>query len=66
VKEEIFVNHVEGSNDHRFRTGFLVMIYLETEVTEEHVNDIILDPSWEISNDNEVILVNTSKTLSHI
>lgn len=38
--EETSVNYAEGSNDHSFRTGVLVTIYLETEVMQECVNDI--------------------------
>jgi len=45
VKEEISVNYAEGSNDHSFRTSVLVMIYLETEVMKEHVNNTIHNPS---------------------
>ena len=60
MKEEISVNYAEGSNDHSFRTGVLVTIYLETEVMKEHVNNTTHYPSREIFSDSVVILVSTS------
>ena len=60
MKEEISVNYAEGSNDHSFRTGVLVTIYLETEVMKEHVNNTTHNPSQGTCSDSGVILVSTS------